>query len=71
VCTEQLQSELKTAATEQNGKLNLRYTGLPKVYVRGAVTGNLYPFSPAQPIQPVDPRDARFLLASPLFGLAR
>jgi hypothetical protein len=71
MCCVQLQSELKTAATGQNGELNLRYSGLPKVYVRGAVTGNLYPFSPAQPVQPVDPRDARFLLASPLFGLTR
>ena len=71
MCSGQLQSELKTAATNRDGELNLRYSGLPKVYVRGAVTGNLYPFSPAQPVQPVDPRDARFLLASPLFGLSR
>jgi hypothetical protein len=47
MCCGQLKTELKTAAIKQNGELNLRYSGLPKVYVRGAVTGNLYPFSPA------------------------
>jgi hypothetical protein len=69
MCSGQLQSKLKTVASKQNGELNLRYSGMPQVYVRGAVTGNLYPFSPAQPVRPVDPRDARFLLASPLFRL--
>ena len=71
MCCGQLQTELKTAAIKQNGELNLRYSGLPQVYVRGSVTRNVYSFSPQKPVQPVDPGDARFLLASPLFRLSQ
>jgi hypothetical protein len=71
MCCGQKRSALKANGTAQNSVLNLRYSGQPQVYVRGAVTGNVYPFSPVQPVQPVDPRDAQFLLASRLFRLSR
>jgi hypothetical protein len=62
---------LRSDGNSQNGALNLHYSGQPQVYVRGSVTGNVYPFSPLQPVQPVDPRDAKFLLGSQLFRLSR
>ncbi|MGA3009212.1 MAG: hypothetical protein ABSD72_03015 [Terracidiphilus sp.] len=60
-------SALRIVATNQEGPLNLRYSGLPLVNVRGPVTGTIYKFSPTQPVQPVDVRDGRILLASQLF----
>ena len=58
---------LRIVGTAQNGALNLRYSGLPLVNVRGPITGIIYTFSPAQPVQPVDARDGQILLASQLF----
>lgn len=71
MCCGQKRSELRAGGTPENAALNLKYSGQPQVYVRGSVTGRVYPFSPVQPVQPVDLRDARFLLASPLFRLSR
>jgi len=67
----QKRSELRASGTPQNAVLDLRYSGQSQMCVQGSVTGNVYEFSPMQPVQPVDPRDARFLLASQLFGLPR
>lgn len=64
-------NEERAIGSPQNAALNLHYTGLPPVNVRGPVTGSAYAFSSMQPVQPVDPRDAKFLLASPLFRLSR
>jgi hypothetical protein len=63
----QQRSSLKIVGTSQDGALNLRYSGLPLVNVRGPITGVIYKFSPAQPVQPVDVRDGQILLASQLF----
>jgi hypothetical protein len=71
MCCGQKRSELRATGTPNYGALNLHYSGQPQVYVRGSATGNLYQFSSVQPVQPVDPRDAKFLLASRLFRLAR
>jgi hypothetical protein len=51
--------------------LKLRYLGRATVSIRGTVTQNLYSFSDLLPVQRVDRRDARFLLASRLFGIDR
>lgn len=51
--------------------LKLRYLGKPTIAVRGSITRNLYHFSAVLPEQTVDVRDARFLLASALFGVAQ
>lgn len=51
--------------------LKLRYLGKPAIAVRGSITRNLYHFSAVLPEQTVDVRDARFLLASALFGVAQ
>lgn len=51
--------------------LKLRYLGQPPIAVRGSVTRNLYHFSDFLSVQMVDVRDARFLLASTLFGVAQ
>jgi hypothetical protein len=51
--------------------LKLRYLGRPTIVVRGSITRNLYHFSAILPVQTVDVRDARFLLASTLFGVAQ
>jgi hypothetical protein len=51
--------------------LKLRYLGKPPMAVRGTVTRNLYHFSDFLSVQVVDVRDARFLLASALFGVAQ
>jgi hypothetical protein len=51
--------------------LMLRYLGKPPIAVRGSVTRNLYQFSDLLPVQRVDVRDARFLLASKLFGVVQ
>ena len=64
------QSELNASRSSQYAALNLHYKGHPLMNVRGPVTGSAYTFSSVQPVQPVDPRDARYLLASPLFGLS-
>jgi hypothetical protein len=63
----QRRNALRIVGTTQNGALNLRYSGLPLVNVRGPITGIIYKFSPAQPVQPVDVRDGQILLASQLF----
>jgi hypothetical protein len=51
--------------------LKLRYLGEPHIAVRGTFTRNLYHFSGFTPVQTVDIRDARYLLASKLFGIAQ
>lgn len=51
--------------------LKLRYLGEPHIAVRGTITRNLYHFSGFTPVQTVDIRDARYLLASKLFGIAQ
>lgn len=61
-----------TAGVSENSAgsfLNLRYLGRATVSVRGTVTRKLYSFSDLLPVQQVDRRDARFLLASRLFGI--
>jgi hypothetical protein len=63
----QQRSALRIVGTTRNSALNLRYSGLPLVNVRGPITGIIYKFSPTQPVQPVDVRDGQFLLASQLF----
>lgn len=50
--------------------LNLRYLGIPLIVVRGTITRNLYSFSTNQPEQAVDERDAKYMLASRVFGIA-
>ena len=50
--------------------LNLCYRGKPLIVVRGTVTRSLYSFSAHRPVQAVDERDAKYLLASQLFGMA-
>ena len=62
----QQQNALRIVGTNQVSALNLRYSGLPLVNVRGPVTGIIYKFSPTQPVQPVDARDGQILLASQL-----
>lgn len=54
-----------------NPLLKLRYLGKPPIAVRGTVTRNLYHFSDFLSVQMVDVRDARFLLASTLFGIVQ
>ena len=54
-----------------NSSLNLRYSGLAPMNVRGAATGKLYQFSPVRPVQVIDLRDAQVLLSSPNFRLSR
>ena len=51
--------------------LKLRYLGKPRIAVRGTISRNLYHFSDLLPVQMVDKRDARYLLASMLFGIAQ
>ncbi|MFY9852874.1 MAG: hypothetical protein WAK26_03235 [Terracidiphilus sp.] len=63
----QHRSALRIVGSNPEGALNLRYSGLPLVNVRGPVTGTIYKFSPTQPVQPVDVRDGQILLASQLF----
>jgi len=64
-------NEMRAGQLFQSGSLNIHYSGQPPMSVLGPVTGSAYKFSPVKPVQPVDLRDARFLLASPLFKLAR
>ena len=63
----QQRNTLRIVGSNHDGALNLRYSGLPLVNVRGPVTGTIYKFSPTQPVQPVDARDGQILLASQLF----
>ncbi len=51
--------------------LKLRYLGKSPIAVRGTITRSLYHFSDLLTVQTVDVRDARFLLASRLFGIDR
>jgi hypothetical protein len=54
-----------------NSLLKLRYLGQTPISVRGTITRNVYRFPDFQSVQTVDLRDARFLLASRLFGMVR
>lgn len=51
--------------------VQLRYLGKSAVALRGTITRNLYQFSEFMPVQTVDRRDARYLLATKLFGIAQ
>jgi hypothetical protein len=51
-------------------RLNLCYLGTPRIAVRGRITRQLYSFSANRPVQVVDERDAKYMLASGLFGIA-
>lgn len=51
--------------------VKLRYLGKSSVALRGAITRDLYQFSEFVPVQTIDRRDARYLLATKLFGIAR
>jgi hypothetical protein len=51
--------------------LKLRYLGTSPIAVRGTITRSLYHFSDLLTVQTVDVRDARFLLASRLFGMVQ
>ena len=69
MCCGQKRSAMKADGTPPSSALNLRYFGQSLFYVRGAATGSVYRFSPAQPVQPVDARDAQPLLSNRLFRL--
>jgi hypothetical protein len=71
MCCGQKRGELSIARPQTNATLRVRYSGQPQVYVRGPVTGNLYPFSPQEPVQAVDNRDATSLLSSRYFRLSQ
>ena len=71
MCCGQKRSDLSIARPQNNAALKVRYSGQPQVYVRGPVTGNLYPFSPQEPVQAVDNRDATSLLSSRYFRLSQ
>jgi hypothetical protein len=51
--------------------LKVHYLGRPPIAVRGTISRELYHFSSFLPVQPVDARDAKYLLASALFGLTQ
>lgn len=51
--------------------VKLRYLGKSTVALRGTITRDLYHFSEFVPVQTVDRRDARYLLATRLFGIAQ
>jgi hypothetical protein len=71
MCCGQKRMAMKVNRTSPSSALNLRYSGPSLIDVRGAATGSLYRFSPAQPVQPVDARDAQPLLANSLFRVSR
>ncbi len=50
--------------------LDLCYLGIPRIAVRGRITRQLYSFSANRRVQAVDERDAKYMLASRLFGIA-
>lgn len=54
-----------------NSLLKLRYLGKSAIEVRGTTTRNRYLFSESQPTQMVDERDAKYLLATTLFGIVQ
>lgn len=66
-----LQNTIETIKGEDQLSLNLKYLGDSRIELRGSVTGRLYSFSSVLPVRSVDLRDARHLLASPLFTIAK
>lgn len=53
--------EIPTYETRSPVKVNMIYRGESIMRIRGAVTGQVYQFSPIAPIQSIDRRDAAFI----------
>lgn len=58
---QQVGSSMAAAATP------VRYLGVVAVVMRGAISGNAYPFSPARPVRMVDARDVAGLVKRGIF----
>lgn len=69
-CNE-LQAAADRHAKPYSSLLKVHYLGRPPIAVRGTISRELYHFSSFLPVQPVDARDAKYLLASALFGLTQ
>ena len=66
--SDQLQSQRMPPVASPSQVRKLYYSGPTLVFVRGAATGWVYRFSPAEPVQVVDARDVRALIANPMFS---
>ena len=57
----QSSAEIPTYETTNLAKVSMIYRGESVMRIQGAVTGQVYHFSPVAPVQSVDRRDAAFI----------
>ena len=56
-----VQKSLEIPTYESLTKVNMIYRGESIMRIQGAVTGQVYQFSPIAPVQSIDRRDAAFI----------